>query len=85
MKKRLEFSKKIFIFLSILAVFVTISAVLLSWRTGDMSVYMYLIPAVFTGLATATGFYYDKAKSENNIKLRQTYGQDIYNDTKGDF
>ncbi len=41
------------------------------WRTNDLSPLMYLIPAVFAELATATGFYYNKAKSENKIKIEQ--------------
>ena len=52
------------------------------WRTGDTSPLTYLIPAVFAELATATGFYYSKAKAENRIKLRKKYGADIYNDSK---
>ena len=85
MKKLCEFSKIIFILVTILTVYVTISAVNLANRTNDTSVYIYLIPAVFAELATATGFYYVKAKAENNIKLRKKYGAEIYNDTKGDF
>ena len=42
----------------------------------------YLIPAIFAELATATGFYYSKAKAENRIKLRKLYGPEIYNDAK---
>lgn len=42
------------------------------------------IPAIFAELATATGFYYSKAKAENRIKLRKKYGPDIYNDSKED-
>lgn len=42
----------------------------------------YLIPSVFGELATATGFYFSKAKAENRIKLRKLYGPEIYNDTK---
>ena len=34
-------------------------------------------------MATATGFYYSKAKAENRIKLRKLYGPEIYNDTDG--
>ena len=52
------------------------------WRTGDTSPLAYLIPAVFTETAAATGFYYSKAKAENRIKLRKKYGPEIYNDTK---
>lgn len=32
--------------------------------------------------ATATGFYYSKAKAENRIKLRKQYGPEVYNDAK---
>ena len=52
--------------------------------TGDTSPLAYLIPAIFAELATATGFYYSKAKAENRIKLRKKYGPDIYNDSKED-
>ena len=52
------------------------------WKTGDTSPLAYLIPAIFAELATATGFYYSKAKAENRIKLRKQYGPEIYNDTK---
>ena len=44
------------------------------WHTGDTSPLAYLIPAVFGELATATGFYYWKAKTENRIKLEKLYG-----------
>lgn len=43
-----------------------------------------IIIAIFAELATATGFYYSKAKAENRIKLRKKYGPDIYNDSKED-
>lgn len=51
-------------------------------ETKDLSPLAYLIPAVFGELATATGFYYSKAKAENRIKLRKLYGPEIYNDAK---
>lgn len=44
--------------------------------TGDTSPLQVLIPSVFAELATATGFYYSKAKAENRIKLRNLYGKD---------
>lgn len=37
------------------------------WRTADMSVLAYLIPSVFTEMASATGFYYNKAQSVEHI------------------
>ena len=44
------------------------------WRTMDTSALAYLIPAVFVEMASATGFYYTKAKAENKIKLMALYG-----------
>lgn len=80
--KKAEYSK---IFLSTVgAVTIIVTAFTLAhvWKTGDASPLAYLIPAVFAELATATGFYYSKAKAENRIKLRKKYGPEIYNDTK---
>lgn len=51
-------------------------------RTKKREFSKVLIAAVFAELATATGFYYSKAKAENRIKLRKKYGADIYNDSK---
>lgn len=64
-KKRLEFSKKIFIGVTIGSVTVSVFTMVMSWRTQDTSILAYLIPAVFTELATATGFYFRKAEKEN--------------------
>ena len=41
----------------------------LMWRTGDTSPLAYIIPGIFTELSAATGFYFWKAKAENEIKL----------------
>lgn len=81
LKKR-EFSKIIMIAVGAVALIVTAFTLIIVWRTGDTSPLAYLIPAVFAELATATGFYYSKAKAENRIKLRKQYGPEIYNDTK---
>jgi hypothetical protein len=43
--------------------------------TEDMSTLSIMIPCLFTELATATGFYYNKAKAENQIKLKKIYGE----------
>lgn len=61
---------------------VTVFTMAVVWKTGDTSPLAYLIPAIFAELATATGFYYSKAKAENRIKLRKHYGPEIYNDSK---
>lgn len=83
-KKKFEFSKIIFIAVSVLTLSVTVFTLVIVWRSGDTSPLAYLIPAVFAELATATGFYYSKAKAENRIKLRKQYGAEIYNDAKGE-
>lgn len=68
-KKKVEFSKLIFIGVSIVTVTITAFSCRMIWITMDTSVLAYLIPAVFAEMATGTGFYYTKAKAENKIKL----------------
>ena len=82
MKTKGEFSKRIILAVGILTAVVSAFACTAVLITGDTSPLGYLIPAVYGELATATGFYYSKAKAENRIKLRQKYGEEIYNDTK---
>jgi hypothetical protein len=80
--KKREFSKVILAVVGVVTGIVTAFTLAVVWKTGDTSPLAYLIPAVFAELATATGFYYSKAKAENRIKLRQKYGPEIYNDSK---
>lgn len=40
--------------------------------TRDLTPLAYLIPAVAAEVATGTGFYYNKAKLENKIKLMKS-------------
>ena len=70
---KIEFSKFIFWAVFVLVVGVTVFACALMWRTSDTSALAYLIPAVFAEFATATGFYFWKAKNENRIKLLKKY------------
>jgi hypothetical protein len=76
MKKKKEFSKRIFTGISIATSLVVIFSLVMIWRTSDLTPLAYIIPAVFTELATATGFYYYKAKRENEIKLKLIYGKE---------
>ena len=75
MKRRGEFSKRIIIFMTVFTLVITVFALALMWRTGDTSPLAYLIPSVFAEYATATGFYYWKARTENKIKLMRLYGK----------
>ena len=80
--KKREFSKVLIASVGAVTLVVTAFTLAVVWRTSDTSPLAYLIPAAFAELATATGFYYSKAKAENRIKLRKKYGADIYNDSK---
>lgn len=86
-RKKFEFSKLILLITGIFAVIVTIFTMVIVCRTGDTSALGYLIPAIFAEVATATGFYYSKAKSENRIKLTKIYGKEAVekseNETNG--
>lgn len=73
----MEFSKKIFISIWILSVVVTLAAFVLMFMTEDLSPLSYLIPAVFAELATGTGFYYNKAKLENKLKIMKSKNMKI--------
>ena len=82
---KIEFSKLIFWLVFAMTASVTVYAGALMWRTGDTTGLAYLIPACFGEFATATGFYYWKARKENEIKLMKAEGlkiskEDIMND-----
>ena len=73
-KKKVEFSKLVFMGVSIVTIAITVFSCRMIWLTMDTSALAYLIPAVFAEMASATGFYYTKAKAENKIKLMALSG-----------
>ncbi len=73
-RKKVEFSKLIFVGVSVLTLAITVCCCYMIWLTMDTSALAYLIPAVFAEMATGTGFYYSKAKAENKIKLMAAHG-----------
>lgn len=73
-RKKVEFSKLIFLGMSIVTIAITVFSCRVIWLTMDTSALAYLIPAVFAEMASATGFYYSKAKAENKIKLMAASG-----------
>ena len=81
-KKKMEFSKLIMLTVLAITIIVVAFTLFIVRKTQDLSPLAYLIPAVFAELSLGTGFYYNKSKKENLIKLRQKYGSEIYNDTK---
>lgn len=82
--KKVEFSKLIMIFSGAVVLLTTAFTIFMIYRTENLDPLVYLIPAAFGEFATASGFYYSKAKIENRIKLRKKYGSEIYNDVKGE-
>lgn len=84
-KKKVEFSKLIFVGVSIATIAITLFSCRMIWITMDTSVLAYLIPAVFAEMASATGFYYTKAKAENKIKLMNANGVQPEADNFNDF
>ena len=82
--KKFEFSKIIMIFTSAVVILITAFTFIMVYKTQNLDPLSYLIPAVFGVFGTAAGFYYSKAKKENEIKLRKKYGSEIYNDVKGE-
>lgn len=76
----IEFSKLIFWLVYLPCLGATIYACVFSWKTNDSSALVVLLPLLFAELATATGFYYWKAKNENRIKLLKKHRLEIDKD-----
>jgi len=72
MNKKMEFSKKIFFGISLVVLLVVLFSLYMVWETKDTYTLAYLIPAVFGVMSIATGFYFNKAKAENKIKIENT-------------
>ena len=72
-KSKMEFSKKIFIFVAAVTVVVTAFTMYMVWETKDISPLAYLIPAIFAEMGTGTAFYYWKARCENLKKMEMEY------------
>ena len=68
-RARKEFSKVILSTITAVTCVVLILSFILMFQTHDLTPLAYIIPGCFAELASATGFYYWKAKNENMIKL----------------
>lgn len=68
---KIETSKKLLIFSDTMAAIVTFT-VLIGWFKGlDLTGTEVIIGGIYAWVASAHGFYYNKAKFENGIKLRR--------------
>lgn len=68
-RPRKEFSKTILRTVATATAVIVVFSFALMWKTGDTSPLAYIIPGIFAELSAATGFYFWKAKAENEIKL----------------
>lgn len=68
-KKKLEFSKKLFIFITALNVLLLAFCCYMTIETGDLQVMAIAIVGTAADQAFAIKYYYRKAEQENKIKL----------------
>lgn len=80
-KKKIEFSKIILVVVALATIAVLVVSFVLMWKTMDLSPLSYIITGIFAELASATGFYYWKARAENIVKLRILLGDNTMNTT----
>ena len=76
-EKTLEFSKIILAVVALATIAVCVVSFILMWQLQDLSALSYIITGIFAELASATGFYYWKARAENIIKLRAAFGEQL--------
>lgn len=72
-KKKPEFSKQILTTAKWECWIITAFGLFFTAKGYDTSFFAYVIPVSWGGYAIARAFYYNKAKSENAIKLRTAY------------
>lgn len=73
-KKKFEFSKLIIFVFGLIEVGVVFFTCYMVHLTCDLTPLAYLIPSTAVVGATGVKHYYDKARTENIIKLKKEYG-----------
>ena len=76
-QRKIEFSKIMFISIWSLTFATVVATFVLMFITLDLSPLAYLIPAIFGEFAVGTGFYYNKAKLENKLKIMKEYKMEL--------
>jgi len=83
----LEFSKRIFIGLSVLTGAVAVFVCVMDWRNDSASVTQSLVDSAFDLLKVGVVSYFGKAALENRVKLSQVFPklkEQIFNDRGGE-
>ena len=68
-KRTIEFSKWILIAVSVMVFYIIGFSSYMMIVTKDLSPLAYLIPSIFVEAASATAYYYNKAKAEAELKI----------------
>jgi len=76
-KKKLEFSKVIFVCTAILFTLVVIGSFALMWHVGSTEALICLISTTGAMVTTGIAFYYTKAKAENLLRIRKEHNLTI--------
>lgn len=72
-----EFSKIILFAIAAVILLVIIFAMVMIAVTRDLSPIDWILGGLFSLASVAVGFYYWKARKENEIKLRVAYGKEM--------
>ena len=74
-KRKLEFSKVVAVIGIVMWLIVNIFGMTMMVVTYDLTPLAYVIGSVDAVVTVVLGFYYWKAKAENQIKLKKEYGE----------
>lgn len=74
-KKKFEFSKVVAVIAILMWLTVNLFGMAMTAMTYDLTALVYIIGSVDAVVAIVLGFYYGKAKAENQIKLKIAYGE----------
>lgn len=72
-KRKKEFSKQLFIFVTALNVLLLAFSCYITYKTFDTAILVVAIAGTAADQAFAIKYYYRKAEQENKIKLMQKY------------
>lgn len=69
-RSKMEFSKKILVMAMILNIALDVFACVMIYLTRDTNALVAIVVATIGEVGTIAGFYYNKSKAENSIKIQ---------------
>lgn len=79
-RKKIEFSKVIIVYALVIVTAWDVFSAIIIWKLTDTYLLSILLPLKDAMLTTAMGFYYNKAKAENKIKIAKANNLEITQD-----